>query len=416
MARLPIPRPRPPGELPDDRPRTSFTFEGRTIETAEGRSVAAALLAAGEYTLTRSFKLHRRRGYTCGFDACGNCPLTVDGLPGVSSCVTPVRGGEQVRRERGWPTADLDLLATANVMSRFLGAGFQFRHLSGHPRLAHLWERAMAHIAGAGRMPTARAAAGVRARRTVTRRPDVLVVGAGHAGSAAARSAAQAGASTMLVHHDLLGGRALLRGPVVPLSELASTPGLEVVQATVVGRFESGVLPAVSGSMRYDLIPRAVVLATGSYDVPLAFPGNDKPGVILASGVRRLLHLERVRPGTRAVILTEDPDGGELAGELRAAGVTVAAVVRPHEVDQVVGRRRVRAVELGRGRSGRVRCDVVCVDGGERPADELLLQTRYLGAEENTWVVGSAAGWRDGDPRAAAAGRAAADYAVRTRG
>lgn len=100
-----------------------FTFEGRKVPAREGQSIAAALLAARVHVLSRSIKYRRPRGYTCGWEACGNCGLTVDGLPSVPACATLVRGGEVVQRDRGWPSAGLDLLRVTDLFARFLPPG-----------------------------------------------------------------------------------------------------------------------------------------------------------------------------------------------------------------------------------------------------------------------------------------------------
>lgn len=450
-----------------DRPTVTFTFEGRTITARQGQSIAAALLANGVDILTRSFKYRRPRGYTCGFDACPNCPVTVDGLPGVAACTTEVRGGERVHRERGWPSADLDLLRVTDVLSRFFGAGFQFRHFAKHPRLSHLWERVMATVAGAGRLPTPGAARAAQARRVVTASPDVLVVGGGLSGCAAALGAAERGARVLLANRGPLGGRSRVRRHPVDTGADGTLPACEaaqllarrvaaaehitVVDGTVVGAFEEGVFPIAEGAVLREVRPRAVVVATGSYELPPLFPNNDRPGVVLADAVRRLIHVDQVVPWRSAVVVTDRAAGHELAAELGEAGVAVRAVAdlraRPDfpgtgrvpvlagaRVARVIGRRRVRAIEIEHaGRRRRLPCDLVGVALGERPADELVLQLRYLDAgtttavtddwrpgdgfsgrvTETAWVVGSAAG-RGGDlSHAYAIGGQAAEHAAR---
>src|SRR5579863_5105106 len=92
------------------RAPVSFTFEGRTVSGFAGEPIAAALHASGVTVLSRSFKYRRPRGLHCMSGSCPNCSMRVDGLPGVMTCEEPLRGGERVERERGWPTADRDAL------------------------------------------------------------------------------------------------------------------------------------------------------------------------------------------------------------------------------------------------------------------------------------------------------------------
>lgn len=407
----------------------TFHFNGRRIRATEGMTIGGALHDSGVRILTRSFKFHRPRGYTCGYGACGGCPLTVDGLPGVAACETPLRGGEQVETERGWPSARFDILSATNLVKPFLGAGFQFRHLQGHPRLAHRFERVMAHVAGAGRMPTADAALQARALESRTLAAAVVVVGGGLSGCVAALAAADAGAHVALIHRGELGGRSLSMVDTITLPggetrrrcdvamavaiQVRSHPRIEHLSGTVVARFSASQLVAVVGRSRVVVDARALIVATGSYDVPFLIPGNDKPGVMLPGGVRRLLHGEGVRPGRRAVVIAEDELGREMADELTAAGVVVVAVVGtravPLPTDPLVSVRgigRARRVVVRHGASGRsYRCDLVVMVRPERPAEELVVQSSYLVRGDTDWscpggrtdpgaelVVGSAAG------------------------
>jgi len=430
----------------DHSPSTvRFTFEGRDVEAKAGQTLGGALHADGVRILTRSFKYRRPRGYTCGYGACGNCPLTVDGLPGVNACERPVEGGEDVRRERGWPSAGADVFRAADVAAPLLTAGFQFRLFTKTPWLAHRAERVMAWVAGAGRLPAPHAAAAVRATTAESRDVDVVVVGGGLSGLAASLGAADEGAAVLLVHRGALGGRALARPGSAGVRDDAGRsdrdaalalarrveghPGVEVLDGTAVATFDGVDLIVVSQGRRIAVTAPSMVVATGSYDVPMSFAGNDKPGVMLASAVRRLMHVERVRPGRRAVVVTEDASGYEITRELLDAGVSVTAVVDPDarsrrpalaaplaaarvpvlaaRPEKVRGLRGVRSL-LVRGADGtrRLRGDLVVVCRPERPAEELRWQRHYVEAgdtqapkgsptaalSDTTVVVGSAAG------------------------
>lgn len=422
-----------------------FTFEGRTVEALPGQTLGGALHADGVRILTRSFKYRRPRGYTCGYGACGNCPLTVDGLPGVNACERPVEGGEVVRRERGWPSTGVDVFRLADAAAPLLTAGFQFRLFTKTPWLAHRAEKVMAWVAGAGRRPSPEAAAATRATSHETRTVDVTVVGGGLSGLAAALGAATEGASVLLVHRGVLGGRSLGRpgsaaarhrsyrsdreAALALAADVEAHPNIEVLDGTAVATFDGVDLIVVSRRRRIQVSAPAMVVATGSYDVPLNFAGNDKPGVMLASAVRKLMHVERVRPGRRAVVVTENATGYEIAAELLAAGVTVKAVVDPDpnartaeltaaldaaNVPVLTGRpvrvrglRGARSVVVAEGAGKRrLRADLVVVSRPERPAEELRWQRHYVetgdthapkGAPtahttDRTVVVGSAAG------------------------
>ncbi|WP_067180765.1 FAD-dependent oxidoreductase [Microtetraspora niveoalba] len=410
--------------------RVGFTFEGRTLHGYEGEPLATALHAAGVRVLSRSFKYHRPRGIglTCGAPSCPNCQLAVDGQYGVPGCATPLRGGESVRRERAWPSADHDLFGLIDRFSAFVPAGFQFRLFRRSPRLAHLAERVMGLVAGGAREVTPDAIARAVRPGLGGRRAALAVVGAGVAGLAAALSAADAGLEVVLVDQgDEPGGT--LRAETAPVripdggeapgfalaAELAARaaahPSIEVLTgSTALGWYEGGVLPVHTPAGVLTLRPDRLLVATGDYGQPLLFPGNDRPGIMLAGAVQRLVNVDHVRPGRRAVVVTSDAYGYAVAAQLRAVGVEIAALVDPrpaeraradaeasfpsgvaasgvphltgHLVGEALGRRRVTGLVVrpaGGGRAVRLACDVVVVSAGRRPADELLLQRLYHG-------------------------------------
>ncbi|WP_427117657.1 sarcosine oxidase subunit alpha family protein [Pseudarthrobacter scleromae] len=190
---------------------------------------------------------------------------------------------------------------------------------------------------------------------------DVLVVGGGPAGLAAAREAVRTGARVMLLDDQPELGGSLLSGSTAP--ELAETiegkPALEWVadvEAELVSGAESTVLnrttafgaydanyviavqnrtdhlssPAASGVSRqriWHIRANQVVLAPGAHERPLVFENNDRPGIILASAVRSYLNRYGVAAGQRVVISTTNDSAYAVAADLRAAGVKVAAVV-----------------------------------------------------------------------------------------
>jgi predicted molibdopterin-dependent oxidoreductase YjgC len=82
-------------------PKITFYFEGQPIEAFRGEPIAAALHAAGVKILRHSVKLNRPRGFFCAIGKCSSCLMEVDGVPNVFSCITPVKDGMQVRRQKG---------------------------------------------------------------------------------------------------------------------------------------------------------------------------------------------------------------------------------------------------------------------------------------------------------------------------
>ena len=105
----------------------------KRIPVEEGDTVASALYRAGIRTFSRSLKYHRRRGLYCGTGECPNCLLTVDGVPGVRSCVTPALEGMRLRREHGWPSVERDALSILDRLHVLLPVGFYYKTFI-HPR------------------------------------------------------------------------------------------------------------------------------------------------------------------------------------------------------------------------------------------------------------------------------------------
>src|SRR5262249_33811632 len=118
------------------------------------------------------------------------------------------------------------------------------------------------------------------------------------------------------------------------------------------------------------------VVATGTVEQPLVFPGNDLVGVMLPGAVRRLVEDWAVKPGSRAVVIGADERGCAVTTQLAAAGVDVARVVDLRESPVVE-----IAAEDRRGRLAAVTVDgnplprdLPVASGARQPAYSLLAQ------------------------------------------
>lgn len=385
--------------------KLSFTFEGQTVSAEPGQSIAGALQATGKRTLSRGVKYHRPRGYTCGFGACGDCPMQIDGMPATVSCTTPVAGGEVVRREGGLPGVGFDLLRTADLMRPFLKAGFQFKLFAQQPRLSKLAGSVLAVLAGGGKEPSVAAVEQATIERVEHHVPDVLVIGAGASGVSAAIAAADAGASVLLVDQEFIGGRGRVRTEVVTLGDAQILPSevvgdllvrahnhasIECVHGTAIGLID-GLVPVISrsGRVRHEVRASALIVATGSYETPIMMAGHDLPGVMLADGALRLAAIEGVTPGKRAVVVADDERSSDVAAALTAHGVAVVAEVPAASIARVTGWGRATGVRLTSGK--RIRADLVCMVGERRAAEELALHAAYSDAGSHELIASDAA-------------------------
>jgi sarcosine oxidase subunit alpha len=190
---------------------------------------------------------------------------------------------------------------------------------------------------------------------------DVLVVGGGAAGLAAAREAVRTGARVILIDDQPELGGALLSGSTAPALQdtVEGKPALEWIadveaelvsaaectvlnRTTAFGSYDSNYFiaaqnrtdhlsspaaPGVSRQRIWHIRAKQVVLAPGAHERPLVFENNDRPGIMLASAVRSYLNRYAVAAGSRVVISTTNDSAYALATDLVAAGITVAAVV-----------------------------------------------------------------------------------------
>ena len=385
MSRLP----RQASEQIDRDRELRFKFDGRDVAAFEGDTIGSALYADGQRTFSRSFKYHRRRGLLCCSGDCANCLVSVDGAPGIRACTEPVRDGITVEHMNAYPSLDFDVMRATDLFGRpFTPPGFYYKTFIKPRRLWPLYEKVLRHAAGLGRLVKKQAE---RKWDTDYRRrhADVLVVGGGAAGLHAAIAAARLGADVVLADDGPRpGGQLLDEGRVEEAAALlaeATAAGVEILASGAALGYFDGLVPIWQGSTLHQVRAQAHVIATGTVEQPLVFPGNDLPGVMLARGARRLLARFSVLAGKRVVVATCDDDGLDAAKALEMAGAQIVAVADIREGEAVLkatGRKGVESVEIGpvdsnspgNGRVRTVPCDLVVVSGGAMPATSLALQ------------------------------------------
>jgi sarcosine oxidase, subunit alpha len=338
-----------PGERIDRSRHVRFLYDGAPVDAFPGDTIGSALFASGRRVFSRSFKYHRPRGLLCCSGSCANCMMTVDGVPNVRVCAEPVRAGAQVKAQNVLGSLDRDLLSVVDkIGGPFTPVGFYYRTMIRPRRAWPLYEKLLRNLAGLGRV----AEDGSHRRYdTEHRHVDVLVIGGGRSGRAAA---AAAEGDVLLV--DERGGHE------APYEVLAPAAALAI--------YEGGLVPVDAGDVLYRVRADRIVVATGAVEQPLVFPGNDLVGVMLPSAVRRMVDDWALKPGTRAVIV--DQELPSVSDQLIRAGVEIAAVAKSPSQLAATGRRgRLTSVLLD-GR--RIDCDLLVVSGGRQPAYSLLAQ------------------------------------------
>jgi sarcosine oxidase subunit alpha len=378
--------PRQPGEVIDRSRTLHFSWNARTFPAHPGDSIVSALAASGERVFSRSFKYHRPRGLLSADYHDPGTILQVDDEPNVRAAHRLVTAGMRVSSQNTWPSLRFDVKAVNQLAGRFLSAGFYYKTFIKPERLWPTYEKVLARFAHAGKVSPDTPHEYYDKRYA---HPDVLVAGGGPAGMSAALAAARAGARVMLVEEEhQLGGHLRWGGAqaLAVLAELraavAATPGIEVLANSVaLGRYDDNWLAVVQrglpGIPERLIKARAgtLVVAPGLIERPYVVAGNDVPGVLLSTAVRRLVNLYAVRPGERAVVLTANAAGDAAAEDLRRIGVDVAHVADARHGEDVVrvhGRSGVRAVELADGR--RIEADLLVTATGWTAPTSLLNQ------------------------------------------
>jgi sarcosine oxidase, subunit alpha len=425
----------PDGGRVDRAQRIGFEFDGQPYTGLAGDTLASALLANGVHLTGRSFKYHRPRGI---FGAGSEEPNALVTVSRDDARVTPNLRATQVELYEGliaesqnrWPSLRRDFGRLNDKLSAFFPAGFYYKTFMW-PRRAWkaLYEPLIRRAAGLGRAPT-RADPDRYAHRYA--HSDVLVVGAGPAGIAAALAAADSGARVILCDesselggsllaetHALIDGQAATTWLQRALASLAKNGRVTLLARTtafgyfphnLVGlhqRLNDHLASPAHGQPRerlWQVRAKSVVLATGAIERPLVFPGNDRPGILLAGSAQTYLNRYGVRVGTRAVVVTSGDEAYQAALDLHAAGTAIAAIadlrseasgalpdaarragidiLRDSTVLGTTGDLRVSGVSLGQVRDGEVRagrrieCDTVLMSGGFTPSVHLFSQSR----------------------------------------
>jgi len=447
----------PTGGLVDRNRPLSFRFEGRGYTGYAGDTLASALLANGVRLVGRSFKYHRPRGIL-GFGPEEPNALMQFGTgartaPNLRATEIRLHDGLEAKAVNCWPGVRFDIGGVNNLLSRFLVAGFYYKTFMW-PHW-HVYEGVIRRAAGLGKAPKA---ADPDRYETRFAHCDVLVVGSGPAGLAAARAAAAAGARVILAEQDhVLGGRLRWDGGEIDgraadrwademIGRLRAMPHARIMaDTTVTGYFDHNALTmveAVSGDdpsapahlpryRQWQVRAERVVLATGAIERPLVFPGNDRPGVMLAGAVRHYLARYGVRAGNRAVIFTNNDEAYRTAIAFHEAGGEVAAIIdsRPRVDAGIAAPVEARGVVVLRGAaivatrgakalSGvtvrkqdgnmvRLDCDLLAMSGGSNPNvslfsqsggrldfDDALMAFRPARSVQGEQSVGAAAGHR----------------------
>jgi heterotetrameric sarcosine oxidase alpha subunit len=329
-----------------------FSFDGHAVQGFTGDTIASALIASGRMLVGRSFKYHRPRGiYSAGPEepsALVTLGVGAATEPNAKATIVEAADGMAVHSQNAWPSLSADFGAVNGLFAPFFAAGFYYKTFMGPGRLGWmLYEPFIRRAAGLGKASFEPDPDRYEIAHAFC---DVLVVGAGPAGLSAALAAGRAGARVVLCDEAPVFGGALdledtIGGEDVADWLFANTSALnelenvrQLTRMSVYGYYDDNVLGALERVVddgaatrhrHWRIEARRVVLATGALERPFIFPGNDRPGVMLAGGA--LAHARRygVSVGRDVVLFTNHDGGWRTAGTLARAGVPIRAIVDP---------------------------------------------------------------------------------------
>ena len=349
----------------DFKQKIKFTFDGKTYFGFAGDTLASALIANGVHLVGRSFKYHRPRGIIAAGAEEPNALVRVGeggrAEPNLKATQVELYDGLVAESQNRFPSLKWDVGAVNSLLSRFFPAGFYYKTFMWPAALWMSYEHVIRKAAGLGRV----ADDPIDPDRYEKQHAhyEVVIVGGGVCGLMAALAAASSGKRILLVEetaqwggwmlstpHRQIEGMPCLEWIADTLDKLSTFSNVSVMKRTsLFGYGDHNYLtlcekvtdhlaerPAHLPRQRLHKIrAQQVILATGAFERPLVFGGNDLPGVMLSSAAQTYLHRYGVICGRRAVLVTNNDESYRTAFDMQAAGCLIRSIIDVrHQVKQ----------------------------------------------------------------------------------
>ncbi len=429
------------GEGINQTEKISFKFNGKALFGYKGDSLASALLANGIHLIGRSFKYHRPRGILSSGSEEPNALVQIikdkdkaKTDPNVRATQIEIYEGLEAQSQNCWPNVKFDIGEINSIFSSILPAGFYYKTFMWPSKLWRKYEYFIRKSAGLGKSPTEKDPDKYDHKYYHC---DVLIVGGGPAGITAALMAAKSGNKILLVDEKPEFGENLLSSSKenikindlspaewikVKRKELLNFKNIKTLNRTTVSAYHNynylimmqSLTDHLSenekkGKIRqrlWKVRAKKVILATGSIERPLVFDGNDRPGIMLSSAVKKYLNFYGVKCGNKIIIFTNNDSAYETAIELHNKNLKVQAIVDireessgdlpkkcnelglkiywKHTIVSSSGHTKVKNVSVMKlskdnsvviGKKINIKCDSVAMSGGWTPAVHLFTQS-----------------------------------------
>ena len=371
-----------------------FQFNGKHYEGYEGDTLASALLRKNVKVVGRSFKYHRPRGIFGSGSEEPNALVKLEGSnthePNRRATSIKLYDGLVANSQNYIGNVKFDILALNDYIHPFISAGFYYKTFMW-PK--SFWEKVYE--------PIIRRAAGLG---TLSTEPDpdrydkgylyceLLIIGSGPAGLKMALDASRNGKKVILVDEDFIMGGQLLSNEIEingisslqwveqTLSEIRNSSNVRIMTRTsVYGVYDHGIYGALetvtdeierpgARQILWRIYANKSVLASGATERPIAFPNNDRPGVMLASAVQTYNKRFNVKCGDNISLFTNN-SGANLS--------KISNLIDTRDglhIVNVHGRNMIRSITLSSGK--KINSDCLAVSGGWNPNLQLTCHKR----------------------------------------
>ena len=440
----------------------SFSWDNKNYYGFDGDSLASALLANNIQIVGRSFKYHRPRGImSCGVEESGGL-VTVGSYdrkdPNVRATTQELYQGLVATGQNAFPNVNFDLGEVNNYLSRFFAAGFYYKTFMGIPPFewgsgTSIWmffEKIIRKAAGMGKLSRLPDPDNYEHAHDYC---DILIVGSGPSGIAAAKEAADKKLDVILVEQDnLLGGDQIAESDFdfkSAYNELKNLGVRIMNRTTAFGLYDNcvvGLLERITdhiGEKNINL-PRQrfwtirakhVIIGSGALERHISFNNNDIPGVMTVNASKHYLNRYGILTGQDIVITTNNDSVYPTAQLLFQAGAKVTVLDARKEINlekdildniqlrfgavpyNINGSRKINSLDIADAshssykKIDTINCDQVLMSGGWSPAIHLLSHRGVRASwnvenlcflpgdsRENITMIGSARGiWNKDD-------------------